>query len=504
MKKSRSLKSELIYDLSLLTFCSLILSSGLLVLLIRINYPVFFEPQARLLLEGVHRSFLDSTGDLNKIGAEKLHEDFASFSKKHLDGDSSIRFSMTSELLEAPRFSVTTRKVLFFLKSPIDYQLDMPVTKNLTFHYQLDFSDFHSFLDRYKYIVFIASLIISAILVLIGYQLLFRKNILIPIQNLSRIANAFLNEHWNVRYEVQRNDELGQIGEALNGMAKKIVEKERKLVLSIQSLQKANEEIETTKNEQLQIEKLASVGRLAAGVAHEVGNPLGAISGYIDILQRSLGGVAGVQDEDRELLNRIESETNRISRIIRALLQQARPPQDRIRLIHLKPVIEKAVELAQIGSNIQLDYDFEDKEAQALSEKDQLVQVLLNLLINARHAIEAKFKEELGGKIAIRCAERKIHSGMSVDQEGLDSSTLRQLDEKTYWMIRITDNGTGIDKEDQKKLFEPFFSTKETGKGTGLGLYVAKSIIESFRGVISVQSEPGYGTSFSVFLPKDL
>lgn len=503
MRSSHSLKRELIIDLSLLTFCSLILSGGLLVALLRFELPILIKDLAFSYIEELHDGFRkDVRGETDpEMILQAFHAHLDNSVKEHF---SPIELAISRGALEGQMIREETRDYLLFLPSLIRFHVSHPFEGDLIFTYSFSIEALHATLDRLKWVVILAAFLFSVILVFAGYHFLFKRNILIPIQHLSETASAFVNENWAKRGEVIRRDELGHIAEALNEMADKIVEKEKKLVLSIESLKKANEEIESSKNEQLQIEKLASVGRLAAGVAHEVGNPLGAISGYVDILRRSYEAQDLANKEDLDLLNRIEQETNRISKIIRALLAQARPPQDRIRPVSLQPVVQRSLELAQIPDSFQVELDFEDPNAEALCEKDQLIQVILNLLINAKHALELIVNERQPS-IKIVCAQRQLSSlEMNSPDPVMDSSMVKALKPQSYWMLRITDNGTGIAKEDQKKLFEPFFSTKETGKGTGLGLYVAKSIIESFRGAIVVQSEQGYGTSFSIFLPRDL
>jgi signal transduction histidine kinase len=514
-----SLRWELLFDLALLTFCALILSAGLLVLLLRVSLPEQMLSIAELNLRNVHSDFVGSK-DFDSIQQqpENLRPALIESAFKKFIEERSLEDSFSLSVLsldEAEQlnangiFRQKFRRFLFFVPT-LDRLIFDVANSNRVMRFEYSFDPLHSVLSRFKYFIFLASILITVGLVFFGYHLLFRKNILIPLKNLSDTANSFLEENWRARCEVHRRDELGNIGEVLNEMADKIQEKERKLVLTIQSLQKANEEIEATKNEQLQIEKLASVGRLAAGVAHEVGNPLGAISGYVDILRRALRSGGPMTEQDIELCDRIEGETNRISRIIRALLQQARPAQDRIRLIELEPVIRQAIELAQISSGIRLSFDFE-AAASAYCERDQLLQVVLNLIINAKHAIEAKIEAKteanFQGEIKVKLASRRLPSIQEMGDFGgasADVSMLRGLKGSYYWVLSITDNGIGIDSEDQKKLFEPFFSTKEPGKGTGLGLYVAKSIVESFRGAMIVQSAKGYGASFSVLLPQDL
>lgn len=515
--KQKSLRFELLYDLSLLTFCAVILGCGLLILLLRFNMPDSFSGHVGGYLNSLHSQFLESEEykeALSRDEPDSYSRAFEAFKFKALGlPEKELAAVSLSELKNSrPQGNVEAEytHLWYFLPKVTAFTLDLPGGDQQVFRYRFSIQFVHDILTKNKNIVLFLSFIITSLLVFIGYHLLFRKNILIPIKNLSDTANAFLAEDWNFRVRVQRRDELGEIGEALNEMAKRIQDKEKKLVLSIESLKSANEELEMRKNEQLQIEKLASVGRLAAGVAHEVGNPLGAISGYVDILRRAIEKSGDLTSEDTELCDRIEAETNRISKIIRALLQQARPPQDRIRPVSLMSLMERSVELAQIPSNITVQFEFENPEAEALAEKDQLIQVCLNLLINAKHAVLSKMKMEgrtEGGKITVRCGRRKLpHYNQKdfAEDNLLDTSVVRALKPQTYQMLSIVDNGTGITKEDRQKLFEPFFTTKGTGKGTGLGLYVAKSIIESFRGTIAVQSSPGYGASFSIFLPMSV
>jgi len=232
---------------------------------------------------------------------------------------------------------------------------------------------------------------------------------------------------------------------------------------------------------------------------------LGAISGYVDILRRAIQNPSKLSSEDVELCDRIEAETNRISRIIRALLHQARPSQDRIRSTKIEPILKRSVELAQIPESVEVVFEIPDLNAEVMCERDQLIQVCLNMLINAKHAIESK-GANVSGKIIVRLAQRKLapYEMRDGDEDSLvDVSTVRALKPQLYWVVSFVDNGVGISDSDKGKLFEPFFTTKDTGKGTGLGLYVAKSIIESFRGTIVVQSALGYGSSFSIFLPRE-
>jgi signal transduction histidine kinase len=507
-KEIRSLQTDLLVDLSLLTLCALLLSQAIMVIMMRIELPRELEAVARPLLES---AFLELEREAKSNPSLPVDQVWA-LVKERADPTQMISLSIGStDLKDLPTQALIHQSLhpeeerLFGL---IPYRTSyVYVAQSLNSEIILlrwSMSSFQNLLTSFKFRLFFLTLVIEVILVFLAYWLLFRRNILDPIASLGQVSTRFLQEDWSARVPIGRQDELGKVGEALNEMAHKIEEKEKKLVLTIESLRSANEELELRQNEQLQIEKLASIGRLAAGVAHEVGNPLGAISGYVDILRRSLQKSQVLGAEDIDLCDRIEAETNRISKIIRALLQQARPTKERIGAVLLKPILVRCVSLAQIPSAIDVSYEFEDENACVSAEDDQLVQVFLNLLVNAKHAIDAHKKRAEPGRLTIKCALRKLPIYRNPTTEGgdYDTSVVRALKPEVYWVVTIEDNGIGISEEDQKKLFEPFFSTKEPGKGTGLGLYVTKSIIESFRGAIVLRSAAGYGAAFSVFLPR--
>ncbi len=507
----QSLRFDLVFDLSLLTFCALILSQGLLIVLLRSEFPKDLRGVAHGFLTSLHRQALTNKSFREALSSENPTEIEQTFNLFLAEMDLGSRWSLVNvntlpddvSLPVEGRIEPIEQHFLFVVPTVVGFKYITPSPHKGVLQYEWSLEVIQGALTGFKYRAFFITLFIEAILVIMGYFLLFRRNLLVPINNLADVSKAFLQENWDARCIVERRDELGDVGEALNEMAGKIQEKEKKLVLSIESLKRANEELEVAQNEQLQIEKLASIGRLAAGVAHEVGNPLGAISGYIDILRRSMTKL-GSSAEDIEICDRIENETNRISKIIRALLHQARPPKDRIQGVKLKGILVRSVQLAQIPSAIEIDYEFEDDEAEVLAEEDQLVQIFLNLLVNARHAIDAKKDKTEKGRLKVRVVSRKlpIYRHQSADPNEFDTSVVRSLKPETYWVTSIEDNGIGISEADQKKLFEPFFSTKAPGKGTGLGLYVTKSIVESFRGAIVVRSALNYGASFAIFLPK--
>jgi signal transduction histidine kinase len=229
-------------------------------------------------------------------------------------------------------------------------------------------------------------------------------------------------------------------------------------------------------------ERLASIGTLAAGVAHEINNPLAIIresSGWMKQLlaKKELEDMPRRQDLENAL-DKIEKSIERASRITHQLLGFARKPEYAISEVNLAELIEEAIQLIEHEikkRNITVIHKTASSPATIWSAPSELRQAFLNLLTNAAHAI---------------------------DSDG--SITISMEDMGEQLAIRISDSGKGIPKENMDKIFEPFFSTKSPGEGTGLGLFVTRGIIEKLGGTIKAESTIGQGTRFCVRLPKDL
>lgn len=235
--------------------------------------------------------------------------------------------------------------------------------------------------------------------------------------------------------------------------------------------------------ELIQSEKLVSLGQLAASVVHEVNNPLAGIMVYVKLFQKKYRENK-LQDESTEQqLLKMEKELDRTTRIIRNLLTFARQSESSMRPIDINKAIDAALLLVenQINlENIGLDKNLDPDLPQVLADFDKIQQVLINIILNAIQAMPD------GGHLTIKTSSVK---GIVV--EGTKKDTVR---------IDITDTGIGIPKENLKKLFTPFFTTKEKGKGVGLGLSVVHGIIGKHHGKIEVESELDTGTTFSIYL----
>ena len=235
--------------------------------------------------------------------------------------------------------------------------------------------------------------------------------------------------------------------------------------------------------ELIQSEKMVSLGQLAASVVHEVNNPLAGIMVYVKLFQKKYKENK-IQDESTERqLQKIEKELDRTTRIIRNLLTFARQSEPSMSPIDINKAIDAALFL--VGNQINLEHIGLEKNLdphlpQVLADFDKIQQILINIILNAIQAMHE------GGNLTIATSVAK---GIRVGDTKKD--TVR---------IDIKDTGIGIPKENLKKLFTPFFTTKEKGKGVGLGLSVVHGIIGKHKGKIEVESEKDVGTTFSIYL----
>lgn len=238
-----------------------------------------------------------------------------------------------------------------------------------------------------------------------------------------------------------------------------------------------------TAAELLRSEKLASVGQLAAGVAHEVNNPLAGILVYIKLLLKKYKQNKLQTEQTEEQLKKIERETERCSRIIKNLLDFSRQTEVTLRPVDINKVIEATFSIVghQISlKNIRLEKKLTRYLPLIQGDFDQIQQALMNIVLNAAQAMPN------GGDLVVTTSvAKRVKIGDSI---------------KDAIRIDISDTGVGISKENLKKLFTPFFTTKETGKGVGLGLSVVHGIIERHHGKIEIASNPGAGTTFSIYL----
>ena len=230
-------------------------------------------------------------------------------------------------------------------------------------------------------------------------------------------------------------------------------------------------ELRETQDQLIQSEKLASIGQLAAGVAHEINNPIGVMLGFSQVLLKRTDKGNPIHKP----LATIEREGLRCKKIVQSLLDFARYNKPNLDWMDVNEVIEAAFNLVAhqaSTANIQISKQYTANLPQVLADSNQLQQVFLNIIINAYHAMPE------GGQLTVK--------------------TL-QVQEQVH--VTFTDTGIGIAQENLKRIFDPFFTTKEVGQGTGLGLSVSYGIVEQHGGTIEVQSQVDTGSTFTVRLP---
>jgi two-component system sensor histidine kinase PilS (NtrC family) len=236
------------------------------------------------------------------------------------------------------------------------------------------------------------------------------------------------------------------------------------------------------------VDKMAAVGVLAAGMAHEIRNPLASLSGSIQMLKSELT----LNDYQQHLMEITLRESERLNALITDFLLFAHPPQIHKTFYPLRRIIQETLDLfihsPYFHDGIRIFRPNGHEEIQAFVDPDQMKQVFWNLIINSAQALFD------GGEIRIQLGKGNARDEISL----LDSSTLK---EKEWIKISVIDTGNGIAPQEKDKIFEPFFTTKENG--TGLGLSIVHKIIESHNGLIKVESESGKGATFTVFLPAN-
>jgi signal transduction histidine kinase len=237
------------------------------------------------------------------------------------------------------------------------------------------------------------------------------------------------------------------------------------------ALEKVNSDLQQAREETIRTEKMASIGLLAAGMAHEIGTPLASIMGYAELSVGEQPDNPAIQDYAR----RIAEDCSRIDRIVRGLLDYSRPRTLSGENADVRDVVISTLDLMMqqgVFKTLNLGMEIDEGLLLARCNEHQLQQVLINLLLNSRDATQA------GGAITVKA--------------GRKGENIR---------LDVVDCGTGITDESMKHIFDPFFTTKPPGKGTGLGLAISARIIEGFGGRITVASKVGAGSCFSIWLP---
>lgn len=296
-----------------------------------------------------------------------------------------------------------------------------------------------------------------------------------PVDALTRAAERVAGGARRLTLPETNVRELGELGRSLHSMTERLIAEEEALRKKVDEVETVAARLKEAQQRLVRSERVASVGRLAAGLAHEIGNPISALIGLQDLLLE--GGLDPV--EQRDFLLRMRRETDRIHQILRDLLQFARPEPNSA-LPEPGDVAAAVTDTVMLVGpqkdmkEVDLAIDLEQDLPRVAMSREKLVQIVLNLVLNAADAVSP------GGHVTIRARARANRVLLSVE-----------------------DDGPGISEKIRDQLFEPFVTTKEVGKGTGLGLAVCRGLIEASGGTIALDEGHRNGARFVVELPTE-
>jgi two-component system, NtrC family, sensor kinase len=334
---------------------------------------------------------------------------------------------------------------------------------------------------RNKYLVFAGAtiFIVSSVIILIIHRQVYS-----PVKELVKATTNVAAGNFDYDISIKSHDEVGKLTEAFQKMTHRLKQADediKELVRTLEDkVEERTSELKSAQFQLLQSEKLASIGKLSATIAHEINNPLNGILTYTKLIERKLNSENFAPEEIPKLssyLTVMAREIQRCSGIVRNLLDFARQREPSLQTgVDINAVIDDAIAL--IANQITLNQNELIKNfnqvPSIVADPMQLRQVFLNIIMNSCEATQ---------------------------EEGRITVTTSFIEHEEMVMVRITDNGIGIQPHDLAKIFDPFFTTKESG--TGLGLSVVYGIISSHRGTVNIESTPGQGTTVAIRLPAE-
>jgi len=388
-------------------------------------------------------SYEDEIGSSSEaIHRNKLKELFSNGTK------SDINFIKPESTIQNFRL-IENREVCYGCHSP-------QVKVNGILEINVDYAAASTLLKKSQFQGILIGVVSISILIFIILRL-FEKLINRPISRLKDNMKNVQEGDLNIHFPVVKHDEIGNLAESFNAMVKK--------------LREANQKIEHLHNQQMEkAEHLASIGELAAGLAHEIKNPIAGMKGALEIINQK----TVPSDPKKEIFNEILLQIEKIHNVIQDLLSYAKPKEMSFSLINPNECVENAVKLARPQTNSKdIIFHFEgiDNNTLARIDADKIQELMLNLMLNSISAIEKK------GQVDIKLLKKN----------------------KKDLEILFSDDGKGIKKDHLSQIFNPFFTTKS--RGTGLGLSICKKIISAHNGSIQVKSKEGKGTAFFIRLP---
>lgn len=333
-----------------------------------------------------------------------------------------------------------------------------------------------------------------AIFSLLGVQLL-RGRVVVPLQRLAATAQAISEGATGTRARVEGTAEAAALASAFNDMTDTLERRTDALEKAVSDLRERNHELGQARAGLDRAERLAAVGRLASGVAHEVGNPIGAILALVDLAARD----PGLGEDARAHLERAGREGLRVRSILRQLLDFSRPPRPTPGPVDVAATAREAVALVSAQrryAGVAFEVCADSRAPIALADGSVVLQILINLLINAGDAQKGRDSARVRVDVAPATLARRR------DDAAGEGDPARRRGVPDAVECRIADDGPGIAPEHRERVFDPFFTTKPPGEGTGLGLANAARLTEDLQGELLLVPPPeGLTTAFALRLP---
>ncbi len=324
-----------------------------------------------------------------------------------------------------------------------------------------------------------------------------RRRVVVPMQRLAAASRELGSGTFGGRLVEEGPREVALVAHTFNEMSEALEARTEDLEKAVRDLRESNRALREARSGLDRAERMAAVGRLASGVAHEVGNPMGALLAYLALVRRD----AGLSDDARQHLGRASEQGERIRRILKQLLDFSKPPRPERVPLDLPALARESVELARTQTRLRgvaFSVDVEEAAPTARGDPGMVAQILLNLVLNAGDAVDP----ETGRiEVVVRGTVAKVRDGddraaaaamraAGGSREGLDAVE-----------CVVADNGPGVRPEDRERIFDPFFTTKPPGEGTGLGLANSRRLAEELGGHLELADAEEGVCSFRLVLP---
>jgi signal transduction histidine kinase len=350
-----------------------------------------------------------------------------------------------------------------------------------------------------------------------------QKIIIIPLDHLSLTIQKISDGDLTQKVGIVSNDEIGQLGEAFNqmttnlrefysGLEDKVQQRTKIMNKTLQELQRSNNDLKQMQAQLFQSEKLAAIGQLAAGVAHEINNPVGFISNNIEILKEYIMAYKKITQTTGDLKRSIEDQDLEKAR---SIIEGLTKLEEECNIEFIKNDVDGLIDKSRIGieriKKIVLDLRVfarqDSEDAREIIKIEEVIEGILGI-VHSELKYKAEVIKEYTNTTSVKCNQQRmgqvfinlfINAAQAIKERG--KIIIRTYQEDRWVCVDISDTGQGIPQENLKKIFDPFFTTKPVGKGTGLGLSVCHEIIAKHQGEIVVRSKVGEGTTFTVKLP---